>query len=167
MHTFIGPAGTDLALMNVGEKWLLEREFKVPDLDLEGKMDTIQIAVVGAHLEGMPLHWQLTSRNAQFVGVNKTAKSYRLYAMANSTPPKPALVYDETGVQIALEIYSLTASDFGTFTAQVPPPLAIGSVTLEDGSIVKGFVAEPRALIGALDISDFGGWRAYIASLAP
>jgi allophanate hydrolase len=30
---------------------------------------------------------------------------------------------------------------------------------------VKGFVAEPRALNGATDITTLGGWRAYIASL--
>jgi len=48
----------------------------------------------------------------------------------------------------------------------VPPPLAIGTVTLEDGSQVKGFVAEPRALDGAQDITRFGGWRAFIAERA-
>ena len=55
---------------------------------------------------------------------------------------------------------------FGGFTAEVPAPLAIGSVSLEDGTTVKGFVAEPRALAGATDITHLGGWRAYIASLA-
>jgi allophanate hydrolase len=45
----------------------------------------------------------------------------------------------------------------------VPPPLAIGTVALNDGTEVKGFVAEPRALEGAEDITHLGGWRAYIA----
>ena len=129
-------------------------------------MTIVKLAVVGAHLEGMPLHHQLTSRQAAFVAATQTAPSYRLYAIANSTPPKPALVFDETGTSIAVEVYELGVEAFGSFTAEVPAPLAIGTVTLADGSQVKGFVAEPRALIGARDITEFGGWRAYIKSLA-
>lgn len=127
-------------------------------------MDTVKLAVVGAHLEGMPLHWQLTSRNASFVGAATTAPNYRLYAMADSVPPKPALVHSDEGASIALEVYELDLASFGSFVAEVPPPLAIGTVQLADGSSVKGFVAEPRALTGAEDITHLGGWRAYIAS---
>lgn len=112
----------------------------------------------------MPLHWQLTSRGATFVGAFTTAPNYRLYAMADSVPPKPALVHSEDGAEIALEVYELDFASFGSFVAEVPPPLAIGTVTLADGSSVKGFVAEPRALTGAEDITHLGGWRAYIAS---
>ena len=135
-----------------------------PPLDLGDRMDTIKLAVVGAHLEGMPLHWQLTSRNASLVGAFTTAPTYRLYAMADSVPPKPALVHSEEGAAIALEVYELDMASFGSFVAEVPPPLAIGTVQLADGSSVKGFVAEPRALTGAEDITHLGGWRAYIAS---
>ena len=126
-------------------------------------MDTVHLAVVGAHLEGMPLHWQLTSRNAKFVAATHTAPAYRLYAMAGSVPPKPALIHNETGGAIAVEVYELGMAEFGSFVAEVPPPLAIGTVTLADGTSVKGFVAEPRALAGAEDITPLGGWRAYIA----
>ena len=125
-------------------------------------MDTVQLAVVGAHLEGMPLHWQLTSRNATLVAATHTAPTYRLYAMAESVPPKPALVHDTTGAAIAVEVYALGLAEFGSFVAEVPPPLAIGTVTLADGSSAKGFVAEPRALAGATDITTLGGWRAYV-----
>ena len=62
------------------------------------------------------------------------------------------------------EPYELDMASFGSFVTEVPPPLAIGTVTLADGSSVKGFVAEPRALTGAEDITHLGGWRAYIAS---
>ena len=74
------------------------------------------------------------------------------------------LVHDETGASIKVEVYELDAAAFGSFVAEVPPPLAIGTVTLADGSSVKGFVAEPRALAGARDITELGGWRAYIAT---
>lgn len=129
-------------------------------------MQTVKLAVVGAHLKDMPLHWQLTSREATFVGAFQTAPTYKLYAMADSVPPKPALVYDESGASIAVEVYELGVAEFGSFVVEVPAPLAIGTVTLEDGTSVKGFVAEPRAMTGARDITELGGWRAYIAQIA-
>ncbi|MBA4052196.1 MAG: allophanate hydrolase, partial [Erythrobacter sp.] len=163
--TLIGPAHTDKGLIALAGAYLSVAALDpLPPLDLGDRMDTVKLAVVGAHLEGMPLHWQLTSRNATFIGANTTAPNYRLYAMADSVPPKPALVHSEDGAAIALEVYELDLASFGSFVAEVPPPLAIGTVTLADGSSVKGFVAEPRALTGAEDITHLGGWRAYIAS---
>lgn len=163
--TLIGPAHSDKALIALAGAYLtLSALPPPPPLDLGDRMDTVKLAVVGAHLEGMPLHWQLTSRNATFVGAFTTAPNYRLYAMADSVPPKPALVHSGEGAAIALEVYELDLASFGSFVAEVPPPLAIGTVTLADGSSVKGFVAEPRALTGAEDITHLGGWRAFIAS---
>jgi allophanate hydrolase len=162
--SFIGPADSDRALIDLAASWASACHHPTPPpLDLEGKMQTVRLAVVGAHLEGMPLHWQLKSRNATFVGAFETAPNYRLYAMADSTPPKPALVHSEDGAAIKIEVYELGVAEFGSFVVDVPPPLAIGTVTLADGSSVKGFVAEPRALAGATDITHLGGWRAYIA----
>lgn len=135
-----------------------------PALDVAGKPQSVKLAVVGAHLAGMPLHWQLTSRDARLVARTRTAPAYRLYAMTNTTPLKPALVHTGgEGAAIEVEVYELGVEAFGSFTVEVPAPLAIGTVTLEDGSSVKGFVAEPRAMDGAEDISRFGGWRAYMA----
>jgi allophanate hydrolase len=162
--TFIGPAHSDKGLIALADAYLTSAALPpLPPLDLGDRMDTVTLAVVGAHLEGMPLHWQLTSRRARFVGAFTTAPCYRLYAMAGSVPPKPALVHAEDGGPIALEVYELGLAEFGSFVAEVPPPLAIGTVTLADGSSVKGFVAEPRALAGAQDITHLGGWRAYVA----
>ena len=126
-------------------------------------MERVRLAVVGAHLKDMPLHWQLSSRNAQLIAVTETAPTYRLYAMANSTPPKPALVHDAAGAAIAVEVYELDVAEFGSFVAEVPPPLAIGTITLSDGSQVKSFVAEPRATEGARDITALRSWRTFIA----
>ena len=159
--TLMGPAGSDRSLIEAA-KILFPAPAVAPPLDLEGRMETVKLAVVGAHLKDMPLHWQLTSRDARFVGEAKTAPTYRLYAMADSVPPKPALVHSSDGAAIALEIYELDMAAFGSFVAEVPPPLAIGTVTLEDGSMVKGFVAEPRATTGAEDITALGGWRRYV-----
>lgn len=159
--SFLAPVGTDRALLEMAENW--GNPYPTPALDTGGFVEQIRLAVVGAHLEGMPLHWQLTSRGAMLIAATQTAPTYRLYAMAGSVPPKPALAHDATGSAIKVEVYELDVAAFGSFVAEVPPPLAIGTVMLADGSSVKGFVAEPRALAGAEDITALGGWRAYIA----
>jgi allophanate hydrolase len=95
-----------------------------------------------------------------FVGAFET-RPYRLYAIA--VPPKPALIHDADGAAIAVEVYELDVAAFGSFVAEVVPPLAIGTVTLADGSSVKGFVAEPRAMDGATDITHLGAGAPGIA----
>jgi allophanate hydrolase len=98
-----------------------------------------------------------------------------LHALPGSVPPRPGLVRIGAGGQgatagletpIAVEVWELSIEAFGAFVAEVPPPLAIGTVTLADGSEVKGFVCEPAGLEGAIDISAFGGWRAYCEHVA-
>lgn len=167
--TLIAPAWSDRALLALAQRYEeIAPMPEAPPLDLEGKTPTVKLAVVGAHLAGMPLHWQLTSRDARLVRSGRTAPLYRLYAMAGTTPPKPALVHvGDGGAAIEIEVYELGMEDFGSFVAEVPPPLAIGTVTLDDGSAVKGFVAEPRARDGAEDITALGGWRAYVARGIP
>jgi allophanate hydrolase len=166
--TLIGPAFADRALLALAERYLeIFPMDAAPPLDLAPRKPGVKLAVVGAHLAGMPLHWQLTSREARLVSATRTAPAYKLYAMAETAPPKPALIHvGDGGSSILVEVYELDFEAFGSFTAEVPAPLAIGTVTLEDGTSVKGFVAEPRALDGATDITELGGWRAYIASLA-
>ena len=166
--TFIGPAWADRALLDAARRYEeIDPMPQAPPLDTSGVTPKVKLAVVGAHLAAMPLHWQLTSRDADLVRRCRTAPAYRLYAMANTTPPKPALVHvGQGGAAIEVEVYALDYASFGSFVAEVPAPLAIGTVTLEDGTDVKGFVAEPRALAGAEDITTLGGWRAYMASRA-
>ena len=167
--TLIGPADTDRALLALADAYLAKANLAVPPpLDLakdpETRMQTVKLAVVGAHLKDMPLHWQLTSREATFVEATHTAPTYKLFAMADSVPPKPALIHSaDGGAAIAVEIYELGIAEFGSFTVEVPAPLAIGTVTLADGTSIKGFVAEPRAIADAEDVTHLGGWRAYIA----
>lgn len=127
--------------------------------------DTVDLAVVGAHLEGQPLHHQLADRGARLLARTRTAADYRLYALAGSEPAKPGLVrVCGGGAAIEVEVYRLSTTAFGEFTAGVPAPLAIGSLELEDGSRVKGFVCEPWALDQAREITAYGGWRAYLAA---
>jgi allophanate hydrolase len=168
--TFIAPAFADRALIDLALAY--QEIAPMPDIpapDLTGVPQTVKLCVVGAHLAGMPLHWQLTSRNATLVARTQTAPEYRLFALAESQPPKPALVHAGLGgggAAIEVEVYELDVAAFGSFVVDVPAPLAIGTVTLASGEVVKGFVSEPRALDGATEITQLGGWRAYIASLA-
>jgi allophanate hydrolase len=175
--TLIARAWQDRALAELGKRW--QQHASLP-LGATGRSQsiiakearaapattTIRLAVVGAHLTGMPLNHQLTSRDSVFVERCRTTASYQLYALANTTPPKPGLVKAmTTGAPIEVELWDVPVERFGSFVAEIPSPLGIGSLELEDGRIVKGFICEPIGLQGARDITSFGGWRAYLASL--
>ena len=124
------------------------------------------IAVVGAHLSGLPLNGQLLERGATLIEATVTAPRYRLHALPGTVPPKPGLVRDaDRGQAIALEVWAMPQRAVGSFLALIPPPLGLGSVELADGRWVHGFLCEAHALAGAPDVSGFGGWRAYLASL--
>jgi len=123
----------------------------------------ILLSVVGAHLSGQPLNKQLTELSATLVRSCKTAAEYRLYALPNTVPPKPGLVrVSSGGSAIEVEVWELTPEAFGQFMKGVPAPMTIGTCILDDGSKVHGFGCEPIALEGATDITEFGGWRAYL-----
>lgn len=176
--TLIGLAWQDRALARFGRLWQAQRGLPLgatgaplpaalnAGLDTaSAPKDTVRVAVVGAHLTGMPLNHQLTSRHAVLVEQTRTAGDYRLYALANTTPPKPGLVKSESGAPIEVELWDVPVTAFGAFVAEIPAPLGIGTLELQDGRLVKGFICEPRGLDGARDITAFGGWRAYLASL--
>jgi allophanate hydrolase len=128
----------------------------------------IEIAVVGAHLSGMPLNRELTEIGAAFRRAARTTEGYRLYALAGQTPAKPGLVRDSAGAGgIELEVWAMPPDAFGRFVAAIPPPMCIGTVRLADGTAPKGFLVEPIGLAGATDISEFGGWRRYVARPRP
>jgi allophanate hydrolase len=140
---------------------------KQPALEMP-RVKEVLLAVVGAHLSGQPLNHQLTSRAAKLVSITRTTPNYRLYALAKTTPPKPGLVRvaEAAGDGIELEVWTLTETAFGSFVTEVPPPMVIGTVTLANGTSVKGFLCEPSALDGAKEITHFGGWRAFLSSAA-
>src|SRR5207247_142000 len=115
-------------------------------------------------LAGMPLNWQLAELGAVLECATTTSADYRLYALANASPPKPGLARVEAaGAPIEVEVYRLPPERLGEFIAGVASPLAIGSLTLADGSTVHGFVCEPWGIDGADDITEYGGWREYVA----
>ena len=165
--TLIAPAFSEPALLSFGSHW--QEELRLPTAPvLLGKREdeSVVVAVVGAHLTGMPLNHQLSSRHATLLEQTLTAKKYRLYALANTTPPKPGLVrVADDGAEIIVELWRLDKAAFGSFVEEIPQPLGIGTLELSDGRLVKGFICEPEAVASATDITQFGGWRAYIAQL--
>jgi allophanate hydrolase len=175
--TLIGPCGSDWQLAELGQRYHhatgltqgATGEPLPPPSPIAGiaPLPRVRVAVVGAHLSGMPLNTQLTERGATLLCTAETAPVYRFFALPGTVPPKPGLlrVAPGTGARIALEIWDMPVEHYGSFVALVPAPLAIGTLQLADGSSVQGFVCEAQATSGAQDISHFGGWRAYIASL--
>jgi allophanate hydrolase len=174
--TLIAPAGGDEALLALGQRF--QRLSRLPlgatghalpqgrDRPPAVPRDWVRVAVMGAHLSGLPLNYQLVERGAFLEQPCRTAPCYRFFALPGTTPPKPGMVRvgDGTGVAIEVEIWAMGPEQFGTFVAAIPPPLGIGSVQLEDGSFVKGFLSESVAVEGAEDISEYGGWRRFLAA---
>ncbi len=179
--TLIGAAHADHELSAIGSRFhragkvlLGATRFKLPAPAVQLPVqpppqphEEIVLAVVGAHLSGLPLNHQLTTRGARLLQAASTTSQYRLYALPATVPPKPGLVrVASDGMSIAVELWSLTDAAFGAFVAEVPSPLTIGTLLLADGRSVKGFLCEACAVAGAQDISGFGGWRAYLAAQA-
>ncbi|SEQ53336.1 allophanate hydrolase [Solimonas aquatica] len=159
--TLIAPAWQDRALADFGRRWL-KREI-LPAAQPK-PASSLRVAVVGAHLRGMPLNRELTELGASFVEATHTSTAYRLYALRNTTPPKPGLARSGEGAAIEVELWDLPMENVGRFLAGVHAPLGIGSLELADGRWVKGFICEPQAIAEASDITHYGGWRAYRAA---
>ncbi|WP_321491964.1 allophanate hydrolase [uncultured Desulfobacter sp.] len=167
--TLVGQAFEDLQLLQAGAFLHAQAALPMgcgsdaPPLPAQSlPRDTVQLAVCGAHLKGLPLHHQLTDLGALLLQKTHTANVYRMFAL-KSDPPKPGLIRDEkAGAAIEVEIYSLSASAFGRFVQQIPHPLGIGKLELSDGSWVSGFIAEPVVKESGNEITKFGGWRTYL-----
>ncbi|WP_323766326.1 allophanate hydrolase [Marinovum sp.] len=128
------------------------------------KDDEIALAVCGAHMSGLPLNGELTSRGGRLLEATRTAPRYGLYALAGGPPARPGLLRREAGAAIEVEVWSLPKTALGSFLAGIPQPLSIGTVELETGTRVHGFLVEAAGLGGATEISEFGGWRGYLAA---
>jgi allophanate hydrolase len=173
--TLLAPAGNDAMLASIGRVFhadtglslgaLARAQPPLAALSAVHVAGEIAIAVVGAHLSGMPLNGELRALGGRLLETTTTARDYRLYALAGSTPPKPGLlrIAKAEGAAIELEVWALSTESFGSFVAAVPAPLSIGTITLADGRTAKGFLVEAQAVVGGHDISHYGGWRAFMA----
>ncbi|HEY7772255.1 MAG TPA: allophanate hydrolase [Marinagarivorans sp.] len=173
--TLVGQAFSDRALLSIGNriqtlfplnKGTLPFPAVPENATPTGNADTIDVLVCGAHLEGLPLNWQLTERGATLKTQTHTAPHYRMFALAGGPPFRPGLILDKTeGAAIEAEVWSVPSKEFGSFVAGIPAPLGIGKVELENGERVCGFICEGYAVEGAQEITHLGGWRGYVATL--
>lgn len=171
--TLMAPAGADEDVLAIAGR--LQQQLNLP-LGATGHplpssnrpepapKNWIELAVMGAHLSGLPLNHQLTSRGAQLIRTARTSASYQFFALPGTVPPKPGMVRcaDGQGGNIEVEIWALSPEAFGNFVTEIPSPLGIGTITLEDGASVKSFLCEAIAVTGAQEITRFGGWRAFL-----
>lgn len=175
--TFVGRAGSDYELLDLADSLQRARVDRVGALptqlpasrptDPSGSGDRICVAVCGAHMTGLPLNHQLTTRRATFVCRTRTSPVYSLYALPGGPPQRPGLIRSGAhgGAAIEVEVWSVPSAEFGSFVNGIAPPLAIGKVELEDGSLVSGFICEAYAAPAARDITSLGGWRAYLGTV--
>jgi allophanate hydrolase len=155
--SLIGPAFADRALADLAGRLL-----GTPQADGVG----VDLAVFGAHLSGQPLNHQLSDRGARLLGPIVTSPRYRLFALA-TVPPKPGLVpVADGGSAVAGQLWRLSPAALGSFLAELPAPMTLGSVELSDGRRVVGFSCTPDAVASAADITRYGGWLAYLADVA-
>jgi len=140
----------------------------MPDVDprapAPARAGTVRLAVCGAHMAGLPLNRELVERGARFVREAQTAPRYRFFALEGFSPPRPGLVRGEPGHAIAVEVWEVPVEAFGSFVDGIPAPLGIGTLELEDGETLRGFLCEHYATADAREISGLGGWRAYLAT---
>jgi allophanate hydrolase len=173
--TLFGPAFSDDALAAFADAMHRdlapgmgkEKSAPLPEASKVAEPDDglVSLVVVGAHLSGMPLNHELTGPGGRLVKACRTAPDYRLFVLPNTTPPKPGLIRAPgfAGPGLAVEVWKVTPEAFGRFVQNIPAPLGIGKVTLDDGAQVSGFLCEPYAVEGAREVTDFGGWRDFIA----
>ena len=172
--TLIAPAWHDDALCSLADVLHRSQDLPLgatekriaatPKLEANiGASGLIQVAVCGAHMSGLPLNKELTERGGRLVRACRTASNYRLFALPGGPPDRPGLIRAEVGAAIEVEVWEMPLAVFGGFVAGIPAPLGIGTIELEDGMRVKGFLCESHATKGARDITEFGGWRKYLA----
>ena len=170
--TFGAPAFSDAALLDLAQRWraVFPLALGATGIDPATKFSqptpgVIRVAVCGAHMSGLPLNHQLTDRGGRMLMATRSAAKYRLYALPGAGVRRPGMIRADGGASIELEVWELPASAFGSFVAGIPAPLGIGTIELESGDTVQGFVCESYAAQGAEDITSHGGWRRYLMGI--
>ncbi len=156
--TLLAPGGQDAQVASLAAAFA-DETVSEPSKNLAET--EIAIAVCGAHMSGMVLNHELTSRGGRLLEATQTAPRYRLYALAGGPPQRPGLLRIEKGAKIEIEVWALPKSSVGAFLEGIPAPLSIGTIELEDGSEAHGFLVETAGVQGAEDITHLGSWRRF------
>ncbi len=173
--TVVGRSATDYALLTLADQLHRACVKKLGAVDWEmpaPRQDSctvaegfLPVAVCGAHMDGLVLNFQLRERGGYLIRATQTSANYRLFALSGGPPQRPGLVRVRAGgAAIDVEVWAVRSVDFGSLVSSIPAPLGIGTVELRDGESVPGFLCESYAADGAVDITRYGGWRAYCAA---
>lgn len=171
--TLFGRAFTDQYLLSLGAA--LQQHSGLPLVGEQplssslpatpARNDMARVVVCGAHLDGLPLNWQLRQRGGRLLEATASSADYKLYALAGGPPMRPGMLrVAEGGQAIQVEVWELPSRELGSFLTGIPAPLGLGKVQLADGRWETGFICDPYGLEGATDITEFGGWKAWLAS---
>ncbi|WP_291296700.1 allophanate hydrolase [Elioraea sp.] len=158
--TLVGPAFAEGDLAGIAA--MFSGEAASP---AEAPFPFLDVAVFGAHMRGLPLNKDLVALGARFAREIATASCYRLLALPGQ-PARPGVVPDAAGAALAGELWRIPAGAVAALLASIPAPLSLGRVRLDDGTETVGFLCTEAAPAGAEDVTRFGGWRAYRASIA-
>ena len=122
----------------------------------------IRLAVNGTLMRGLTLNGNLLTAGATFVRDATTVSSYRLWSIDDRHPAMIRVA--EGGRAIAVEVWELPSAGLATILLGEPPGLCVGKVRLVDGEETLGVLGEPALCEGQREITEYGGWRAYLAS---
>ncbi|QKD84295.1 glutamyl-tRNA amidotransferase [Thermoleptolyngbya sichuanensis A183] len=123
-------------------------------------MQRIPLAVNGTLMRGLALNGNLLAVGATFVREAKTEPAYRLWSIGDRHPAM--LRVRDGGRAIAVEVWDVPPDGLGLLLLQEPPGLCIGRLILDDGENVLGVLGEPYLCEGEREITEYGGWRAYV-----
>jgi gamma-glutamylcyclotransferase (GGCT)/AIG2-like uncharacterized protein YtfP len=122
----------------------------------------VHLAVNGTLMRGLELNANMLGAGAIFVREARTVPAYRLWSIGDRHPAMIRVA--SGGVSVAVEVWAVPPEGLVKILLQEPPGLSMGKVTLSDGDEVLGVLGEPLLCEGQREISQHGGWRAYIAS---
>ncbi len=122
--------------------------------------DNLILAVNGTLMRGLELENNLKAVSAIFIKESQTEKAYRLFSIDDKYP---AMVKDEQGAAIDVELYEISKEGMQEVLSKEPDGLTIKVITLIDGSKVQGVVGLPFIIENRKEITKYGGWRNYLA----
>ncbi|WP_088316301.1 allophanate hydrolase [Kineosporia sp. R_H_3] len=164
--TLFGPAFTDHVLADVAALLTGGPSSGPAASQAVAGVPAQPVVLFGAHMSGLPLNPALTALGARLVGPCTTAPVYRLHDLGGAPRRPGAVRVADGGGAVDGELWLLPPAAFGPLLASIPPGLGLGAVELADGSRPVGFLCEAEAAAGAPDVTAYGGWRAYLDSLA-
>ncbi len=122
---------------------------------------SVLLAVNGTLMRGLKYNPHMIAAKATFVREAATEAAYRLWSVRDD---HPAMIHmtDGSGRTVNIEVWAVPLEGLSELLQNEPPGLAIGKVRLDDGSIVFGVLGESALVEGQREITEYGGWRAYV-----